>query len=205
MSPASWTMKLLVMSRGLGKLQRRILEHLETAGRWQSAQQVITALTDSSESEPSPSFQVSVRRAAQGLRRRRLIEVGSVSLRYHEQTAYWLPDHEPPQFTNHRVWHSWLACELVTRLLSQMTDEEARESFIYDSRPWAKTHVPQSGEVTYRHLVGEFLKRFSSDGEDPAARTAILRAVRRLAKEGKLELLYYECDPITIGTVRQVS
>ena len=51
MSPASWTMKLLVMSRGLGKLQRRILEHLETAGRWQSAQQVITALTDSSESE----------------------------------------------------------------------------------------------------------------------------------------------------------
>ena len=111
-------MKLLGMSRGLGKLQRRVLEHLETVGRWQSAQEVITALVDSSEAEPSRSFEVSVRRAAQGLKRRGLIEVASVSLRYHEQTAYWLPDHEPPQFTNHRVWNSWLVCELVTRLLS---------------------------------------------------------------------------------------
>ena len=69
------------MSRGLGKLQQSILEHLETAGRWQTAQQVITSVVDSSQSEPSRSFKVAVRRAAQGLKRRRLIELGSVPLR----------------------------------------------------------------------------------------------------------------------------
>ena len=58
------------MSRGLGKLQKRIVEHLETAGRWQTAEQVITAVTDSKQSEPSHSSKVVVRQAAQGLNRR---------------------------------------------------------------------------------------------------------------------------------------
>ena len=87
-----------------------------------------------------------------------------------------------------------------------MTEEEARESFTYDSRLWVRGYVPQPGEMTYRHLVGEFLKKFTRDRyEEPAARTAIHRAVRRLQREGKLELFYYECDLNKIGTVRQVS
>ena len=61
-------------------------------------------------------------------------------------------------------------------------------------------------EVTYRHLVAEFLTKFTRDRyEEPAARTAILRAVRHLEKEGKLELSYYECDLNKIWTVRQVG
>jgi hypothetical protein len=97
---------------------RKSIEHLGTAGRWQSAQQVITALTDSSDSEPSRSFEVSVRRAAQGLKRRGVIEVGFVSLHPHQQTAYWLPHHEPPQVINSFIWHSWLVCELRQAVLS---------------------------------------------------------------------------------------
>lgn len=65
--------------------------------------------------------------------------------------------------------------------------------------------VPKPGEVTYRELVAQFLKKFMPDRyQEPTARTAILRAVRRLEREGKLELLYYDDDPNTIGTVRQV-
>lgn len=94
------------MSHGLGKLQQRILNYLETAGRWQTAQQVIAGVVDSSQLEPSRSLEVSVRRAAQGLKRRGMTDLGSVSLRPHQQTAYWLPHQAPPDCLNRRVWHS---------------------------------------------------------------------------------------------------
>lgn len=86
----------------------------------------------------------------------------------------------------------------------KMTEEEVWDSFQYDSRSWVREYIPQQGEVTYRYLVAEFLRKFPRErNEEPTARTAIMRAVRRLERQGKLTLVYYECDPHTIETVRR--
>ena len=96
------------MSRGIGKLQQKILSHLAESGAWCWAVDVVNSLwiQEGRPGKPSRSFQVSIWRAIVGLRKRHLVR--SSSCRTRCQTvpagsggtglAVWLPGHSPPDW-----------------------------------------------------------------------------------------------------------
>src|SRR5262245_4567095 len=92
------------MSRGIGRLQRRVLEALEAAGRWQWVADIVRCIHGRVETDverrPPRSLAVAVRRAVYGLTRRGLVRSGRVQPRYigmeSRRFACWLPGHQAP-------------------------------------------------------------------------------------------------------------
>ncbi len=198
------------MSRGLGSLQRDVLQALRTRGKWIGAQSLTCALYEriqQSDREQVPySFYVKVRRAATSLVKRNAVKTGmTANTKYGDRTrvAYWLPGQEPPALK--RVIEAAVVENTIMQVITGINEVEAEDSFKY-GREVVRSMVydRKPGKVTYTHVVNTVDKLLTRDGWDRERLAVhIHRAVYRLQEKGLLRIRWYAAR--RIGSVYPVK
>jgi hypothetical protein len=153
------------VSKGLGILQRRVLDFLATAGEPQTGVAIAVALHAAPLPVPYTLYS-SVRRAAAGLARRGDVLVGAPQFgprgQEHARAIYWLPSHKAP--------------ELKRLFPAEIVERAVLESI-------------KVGPSYYSSVVGRVAKMLARDNREwERLRMPILRAVRRLFAGGKIKV-----------------
>ena len=188
------------MSRGLGKLQRDIVAHLEKSGKPCWVQDIVWTLYNAGRDpdgyhpeRPTHSFSVSVMRAASQLKRRGLMNTAYVyegkwdSPRW--LTKCWLTGQTEPDGIKTRL-NSDDICKVVLGILADVDREKLEADgwwfvFKFDAYKFEKGLIP------YHYLTHFACKQLGTGGfVEGRAAVAVHRAVKRLAKEGKIRAFW---------------
>lgn len=172
------------MSRGLGRLQQAILQHLQSAGHWCWVRDITRALCGPNRQSPR-SGEVSVRRAVRTLAARGLARLGRLPAdpaAPGRSLACWLPQHQAP-----RLLPQVPAPRVESLVLEALG--RAREA---DLEEWLHRRAPRPereaapwrgpGAVPYSWLVRQVRR------EPDLAQNwvAIHRALKRLSRRGRI-------------------
>jgi hypothetical protein len=184
------------MSRGLGKVQRVVLEYLRQQGGPCAVSSIAWSLANVGagihERPPSRALRVSVERAARSLARAGLLCTGRRG-NWGEGlwTVAWLPEQAPPKdLRPARIAGSHIE-RIVLDTLLQMRDPQARTKQSMGFR--INLDVLDSGAVAYQELVRLVLAAL--DRRDTyGIKSSITRAIQRLQARGQIKMKYERRD-----------
>jgi hypothetical protein len=187
------------MSRGLGRLQRAVLDHLQERGKWDSSWSIVDAIfhnfhPEAREYDRAPdAFDVSVRRAINGLLASGLVCTAEYQVfdscrsradRY-ARLAVWLADHEPPP-----VKPSISGAEVeatVLQWITQTTRADIEEYVQCRGPRWIHEHHEQyPDDIPYSFLTREMMQLLNNGRSFREGKefVAVSRAVQRLEAKG---------------------
>lgn len=179
------------MSKGLGILQKDILAALAEKGSWFYSWEIACEICEKRATEPTHTFDVSVRRAVNALAKRGLVRTGeNRDKRYrrrgdgYDRLAVWLPNQTAPE-------------DLIVPLDGKKVEAEIKNCLQQppNVRPYfggryqsLKTQF-EAGDVQFCDLKSVVLNKIiTTQHELPAANAAIRRAVLRLEKTGEVSV-----------------
>ena len=185
------------MGRGLGKLQKAILDYLHAEGKpcWASsiAYSLYYARDDVRECDPLPrSFEVSVRRAIHALAKRELVCTGTRADPRRligdpiPSLVCWLPGQSPPRLDT--IIHGADVDRLVLAALAkaEVETDPFEQRFFFGRQP---AHLIGTGQqfVQYSWLTNHVVKALGGNMIEGKRAVAIHRSVKRLAAQGRIK------------------
>ena len=185
------------MSKGLGKTQQYILSFLTQDCKYKTAYE-LAAWEGVPEGEPpiypTKSAVVSMRRAIRALAKLGLVHCGIAPYRRDLgglQLVCWLPCQEPPSTLLKFKITSAVAEAAVIKALEQVTKSEYRYHWQLDLNAGKMTKSRHTTTLDtfcdYGEVASDALRMLERIAGENAARTAIRRAVDRLARTGEIE------------------
>lgn len=187
------------MSKGLGKLQAQILEMLAEKKEPRTVSGLAYDIHQLDETvdyyaKPPRSLEVSVRRAVHSLEKRGLVLANEAHQSLLDepcrQLICWLPDQPPKDFRPQILLSGKFVERVILQVLqgtAQITDKIELNML---GRSWGDVTPfdPYKEPVRYEWLTNQVLKRLPSGRYGQGReRTAITRAVQKLAKQGLIK------------------
>ena len=168
------------MSKGFGKIQRAVLDHLAAAERWCWLADVVRGC-HTGQGDPPRSLTTSVARAVRGLEDRGLLFAGIPLARERladagKRKACWLPGQQPPA--------------LKPSLSSATVEEFIVGSLAAGEFDWYDRmyHRHRGGWLSYEWFTEQGRRRLAHGRDDDArVYAALKRAVARLSTSGVIE------------------
>ena len=204
------------MTKGLGKLQQGILDHITTKGGEARPQELARVLFDTD--QPTRAQLVSIRRAMQSLNNRGLAQVDKLSVsRGADRLSIRLPEHPAAEMRlleqaaaemgsmglrikrtswtlvyQHHTGEQYRDAIIETlNELPQRDDYKYYITFDADYGTWC-TGEPYSIDpaVLYKRLKWLVLEKLGIPESNGMITIALSRAIKRLAKDGKINAYY---------------
>lgn len=178
------------MSRGLGKVQRAVLDYLQQEGKPRSISDIAWDLNDVEPGRdgmkpwPSPALYESVRRAAKILASRGLLRCAYTDPHLRDERVSlfcWLPEHTPPEHQQ-RLLPGTVVEHAIIRTI---------EKFLEENDWFAVKEHNGVRYVRYGSITDGVWKSFARSNNDQRIRPAMSRALKRLQDRGTIKLFWF--------------